>query len=403
MSEPLHALFLIEDTSFAFDSRVRRETRTLVEAGVEISVIAPAPDGDERSSYEDEGVQVYQYRVDSMDPTMSGHLQEYVVCLLEQTRLAAHIHLRRGFDVVHVGNPPDLLFLVALPYKMLGKKFIYDQHDLVPELFKVRFAKKPRGFRLAIETCERLSFKLADHVISINETCRQLATGRGNKRPEDVTIVRNGPRQADFPQVEPSAEVAGTAKTMVGYIGHINPQDDVQVVLEVAKIIRIERGRTDIGFVIVGSGTDWQRLVDLRDEWGLADGVLMPGRLPWKDALSSLSATSICIQPDLPSDFNNKVTMNKLMEYMMLGKAVATFDLPETRVTGQDAVAYAPRVDAQSMADTIVALADNPDTSSQLGRAARRRIDTVLGWQHQAEALLSVYRRLFPGRIGDKP
>ena len=399
MSAPLRALFLVEDAPFQFDSRIRRETTTLRDAGVEITVICPAASDHDPLHYVEDGIEVHQYRVREGRPGVAGHMSEYAWSLLQQSRLAARVFRRGGFDLVHVGNPPDLLWLVALPYKLAGRRFIYDHHDLVPELFEERFPRMPGLMRALVRGCEGASFRMADHVISINETCRQLAIDRGGRRPEQVTVVRNGPRQQDFPVLSPDPTTAALGRTVVGYLGHMNPQDNLEAFLEMARVVRLEEGRQEVGFVMVGTGTDWPRLVRLRDEWGLTDAVYMPGRLPWEQVIRTLTATQICVQPDLPNPFNHKVTMNKLMEYMALGKAVVSFDLRETRVSGGEAVLYAGAPTGRSLAEAVLSLVDDPARARSMGEAARRRVEEQLGWQHQEEALCAVYERLFPGRL----
>ena len=250
-----------------------------------------------------------------------------------------------------------------------------------------------------VYACERVSFWLADHVISINETCRGLAMDRGGQRPEAVTVVRNGPRLADFPDAPPDPRVQALGRTVVGYLGHMNPQDNLEAFLEMARVIRVDEGRDDVGFVMIGSGTHWPELVARRDAWGLTEAVYMPGRLPWAEVIAALRATQICVQPDLPNAFNEKVTMNKLMEYMALGRAAVTFDLAETRVSGGEAVLYSPEPTGAGLAAAVLSLVDDPARCRALGRAGRRRIEEQLAWRHQAPALVSVYERLFPGQI----
>jgi len=390
-------LFLIEDGSYQFDNRVRREINTLKTAGIEAIVICPSNSSDEPTHYEEDGVHIYQYNVDTQGAGIKAHLREYALSLIHQTFLAGKIYWIHRFSVVHVGNHSDLFWLVALPYKIMGKRFIYDQHDPTPELFNIRFGKRVPWLGRIVRVFEKASFILADHVISTNETCRKLALNRGGKRPDQVTVVRNGPRLSDFPEVAPDPKVRALGRTVVGYLGHMNLQDNVEDFLEIARIIRLDWRRDDIGFVMVGFATNWHRLKDLRDELGLTDAIYMPGRLPWKDVLSIMEATDICVQPDLPNEYSNIVTMNKLMEYMALSKAVVAFDLVETRVSGGEAVVYCSEFSPDSMAAEVVALSDDKERCRALGVRGKNRIEETLGWHHQAQALLSVYERFFPG------
>jgi glycosyltransferase involved in cell wall biosynthesis len=390
-------LFLVENVPLELDSRVRRETATLVEAGFGVTVICPGEAGQAFHETVD-GVRVYRYRRREYE-SLLGHLVEYCWSLAAHTALSVVALLRGGFDVVHIANPPDLLWLVAAPYRLANKRVIFDQHEPVPELFVVRFPSA-RWLLPLIRWVERMNYVVAHHVIAINETCREIAIDRGKKRPEAVTIVRNGPRLTqDFPPVAPDASVRAKAEIMVGYLGIMNEQDDARLFIELAHIVRTAFGRTDIGFVMVGTGDAFERLRRLRDELGLSDAVEMTGRIPWELVLRVFAATDICVQPDLPNVFNAKSTMNKLMEYMAFGKPTVAFDLTETRASAEDAAVYVTQHDAAGLAEAVVALADDPARRARLGAAGRRRIEDTLAWEHQAANLLSAYEAALGARV----
>ena len=397
----IHVLFLIEDTSFAFDSRVKREVDTLKNLGIEVIVICPVNNRKETAYYKKDGVHVYPYYLNAEGEDIWSHLCEYANGLVCQMVLCAKIYRKHRFSAIHLSSQSDLLWIVALPYKIMGKKVIYDQHDPIPELFEVRFGHRVPILGHIIRLFERIAITIADHVITINETCRKSVLKKVKKRPNQVTIVRNGPRRRDFDikGIDPDSKIRMLGKIIVGYLGNMNPQDNIDIIIELARIVIKERGRTDIAFVLVGSGTDWQRLRDLRDTLGLTDAVYMPGRLPWTNVLSTIKAADICIQPDLPNVFNHKVTMNKLMEYMMLSKPVVAFKLEETKISGGDAIVYCQDATAASLADQVILLADDDGKRKALGAAGRRRIDEKMGWQHQEKALISVYQTLFPKRM----
>ena len=357
-------------------------------------MICPAAKG-ERWHEEIDAMHVYRYPKPELGPGVAGHIAEYVTAVVAHLVLSALVMLRHGFDVIHVANPPDLLSLVVAPYKLAGKRIVFDHHDLVPELFQVRYANRFPWLTRSVMALERASFRLADHVISTNDSFRKIAIERGGVSPEDVTVVRNGPRlEFDFPAVEPDPSIRSHADVMVGYLGIMNEQDHLNVFLEMARYIRYDLGRTDLGFVMIGSGDAFPDLVRLRDALGLQDSVVMTGRLPWAQVLAALAATDICVQPDLPSDFNRKSTMNKLMEYMALGRACVAFDMPETKVSGADTVVYVQPFDARALADAVVALADEEARRVELGVRARRRVETVLSWERQEHRLLGVYEKI---------
>ncbi len=394
----IRALFLTENVPYSLDTRIKRETDALKPLGVVSTVISPAGEREPLHDMQD-GKHIYRYPKPSWGEGLFAHVAEYLTSVVAQTFLAAWVFLRHGFDVIHVGNPPDLLWIVAAPYKLLGKIFIYDQHDPVPELFEVRWGQKLKVLVRFLYGLERISYWLADHIITTNHTFRQVAIARSGRQKEDVTVVRNGPHLAvDFPPTEPDPKVRALGRTVVGYLGIMNPQDDIDIFLQMARIIRIDRQRTDIGFVMVGSGDAFPKLQQLRDELGLADAVLMTGSIPWSNVLlATLAAADICVQPDLPSAYNKNLTTNKLMEYMAMGKAAVAFDLPEAQVSGGGAVCFVDTYTTEALADAVIALADDPERRHMIGRQARQRIETTLAWEHQAQHLVRVYEKLFPG------
>ena len=392
----IKVLFLIEDGPLEYDNRVRREAVTLIDAGMGVTVICPKYPGESWRAMTG-GIRVYRYMKPSFGSGFMAHMAEYLVSLISQTVLTAWVALRHGFDVIHASNPPDLLWIVAAPYRLLfGKRFVFDHHDLVPELFEDRFGAPGSRMLTVLRFLERMSFRFADHVISTNESYRAVAMCRGNKRPDEVTVVRNGPAPGDFPEGEPDPKIRALGRIVVGYLGNMNPQDGVDQFLVMAHLIRQVHHRTDIGFVMIGRGDSFDDLVRLRDKLGLADAVVMTGRIPWSDVLSSLRATDICVQPDPPGLLNDHSTMNKLMDYMSLGRAAVSYDLAETRVSGGDAVVYVRGSSAEDLAFAVMDLADNPGRMRELQRAGQKRVRDVLSWDHQSPRLVKVYEKLFP-------
>ena len=392
----INVLFLIEDGSFVYDNRVRREAATLVGLGLGVSVICPKYPG-ERWHDDTNGIHIYRYMKPSLGSGFMSHVAEYLISLVSQTVLAAWVALRHGFNVIHAANPPDLLWIVAAPYRLLfGTRFVFDHHDLVPELYEDRFLAPGSRVLAVLHLLERISFKLADHVISTNESYRTVAIRRGNKCANEVTVVRNGPAFGDFPDGEPDPKIRALGRIVVGYLGNMNPQDGVDRFVEMARLLRQVHHRLDFGFVMIGKGDSFADLVRLRDKFGLTDAIVMTGRIPWRDVIASLRATDICIQPDPPGSLNNHSTMNKLMEYMSLGRAVVSYDLAETRISGGDAVEYVQGSSAEDLARTVMTLADNPDRMRELQCAGKERVREVLNWEHQSPRLIEVYQKLFP-------
>jgi glycosyltransferase involved in cell wall biosynthesis len=395
-SRAIRVLFLIENVPYSLDTRVRRESHALMEAGAQITVICPNDGG--AMVRDVDGVRVYHYPKPAFGASLMGHVGEYLASLLFHFLLTAWVGMRRGFDVIHVANPPDLLWLVAAPYRLLGKRFVFDHHDLVPELFEVRFREKAPRVLAVVRWLERMSMSLADHVICTNETFRNFALTRGGRDGRDVTVVRNGPwLSRDFPPRPTVVRRAGEP-LLVGYVGLINPQDHVDHLIRAARVLRHDLGRTDIEFLLIGAGDAFESSRKLRDELGLERSVHMTGMLLWPEAAAQLARADICIQPDTPTLFNRFLTMNKLMEYMALGKPSIAYDMPETRFSGGDAVMYLHDHTPEALAAAIARLADDPELRAELGRRGRERIESVLCWERQQAALLGVYRKLLPMR-----
>jgi glycosyltransferase involved in cell wall biosynthesis len=385
-------LCLIESKPFQYDNRMRCTALALVDAGFGVSVVSPGEKTDPLHEFT-AGVHLYRYRKPSFQGVL-GHCVEYAVTLLCQSLLSVVVLFRHGFDYIEVTNPPDILWLVAWPYRfLLRKRIVFDHQDPSPELFISRYPGRSRLIWKALLGFERMSFALAHHVIVNNETSRAIATGRGGVPRERTTLVRNAPDLGrDFPAVAdyPGNPAAGI---LVGYLGMMNPQDHLDNFLRMADIVRRGPGGRDVRFVMIGDGDARPGLIAQRDGLGLTDVVEMPGRLPWAEVIGRLKACEICIQPDLPSPYTRAITMCKLLEYMALGRAVVAHDLPETRVSGGDAIAYAAGYSAEALAAAVLALVNDPDRRRALGRAARRRIEDGLAWEHQAPRLVGVFER----------
>lgn len=392
------ALFLIENVPYSLDTRVRREAHALMRIGGEITVICPSDDAGWMRDVE--GVRVYQYSKPELGPSFLAHIAEYAVSLFCHFFLAAWVALRHGFDVIHVANPPDLLWLVAAPYRLFGKRYIFDHHDLVPELFEVRYRDRVPGLMPLVYWLERCSVRLADHVITTNETFRRFAIERSGKSPAEVTVVRNGPwLSRDFPNGLPLKGARADGRILVGYLGIMNPQDHLDHLLRAAHAVRHDAGRRDIEFVLIGSGDAYPSLLELREQLGLVDGVSMPGTIPWTEVIETLLDVDMCVQPDPPTRFNRHLTMNKLMEYMALGKPVIAYDMHETRCSGGPGAIYLDECSPESLAAAIIRLADDPPLRVELGRQARERVENTLCWEHQQASLIAVYRAVLLGRI----
>jgi glycosyltransferase involved in cell wall biosynthesis len=385
------ALIFIEDGSFSYDNRVKREASALVDDGWDVTVISPKYPDDAFYKVHGPRLRAYHYPKPHAESAL-GHIVEHSISLALGAAFTGWVSARHGFTVFHACNPMDVLWLIALPYKLLGRRFIFDQHDLSPEVYLSRpDGREGSLFHRALGWLEKASYRLADATIATNESYKAVAVARGDRRPDEVFVVRNGPNLQRFRKVPPRPGLKADGQVLVGYLGNMNPADGVHYILEAADHIVNERGRRDLRFVLVGGGSSQPALVERCREMGLEDFVSFTGRIPDDEMLATLSACDLCVQPDPKNPLNDKSTMNKVMEYMALEKAVVAFDLVETRVSCGEAALLATPNEVTSMTDCILALADDPARRQELGRKGRARVEEKLAWSYSVPHLLGAY------------
>ncbi len=388
---------LLENNPYPNDLRVRREANSLVAAGFQVTVISPGKRSLDRYEIVD-GVHVYRFLAPPPGDGFLGYLWEYGWSLFSSFYLAMWVFLRRGFDVIHAHNPPDLFVLIAICYRIFGVKFVFDHHDLSPEMYYSRF--RGGGNRLVHNTLvffERLSCRFANQIISTNESYRKVVLERSNIAPEIVTIVRNGADLNHVKLLPPDPELRKKASTILGFVGVMGQQDGVDYFIRALNYLVNELGRTDVFAVIVGTGEAVPSLKKLTTKLGLNNRVWFTGRVSDEDMLRFLSTADICVDPDPYDPFNDRSTMIKMMDYMALGKPIVAFDLTEHRASADDAALYSRHNDEQDFANNIAILIDNPELREKMGACGRQRMEDFLGWHHQEENLLEVYAKLgFP-------
>jgi len=262
-----------------------------------------------------------------------------------------------GFDVIHACNPPDTFFLLAAFYKLRGKKFVFDQHDLCPEVYRARFGSPRSNLLLkGLSLLEKLSYKTANLVIATNESYKRIALERGKVREENIFVVRTGPDSEKLKQLESEPELKRGRKYMVCYLGVMGPQDGVDYFLRAAEIITKNHERNDILFVLIGGGDSFNELKRLSIELGLQEHTLFTGRISDSELVRYLSTADVCVGPDPKNELNDNSTMNKIMEYMAMGKPIVSFDLKETRFSAGDAALYAWPNDTEDFSNKILEL-----------------------------------------------
>lgn len=382
-------LLLVENNAYPFDVRVRREAQALRDARYQVTVIAPRAPGQPWSERLD-GIAVYRFPAPPGGEGVLSYAFEFGYATFAMLLLSIWVAVRRGFDVIHAANPPDTLFVIGAFFKLFGKKFVFDHHDLSPETYLSRFKEpKPNLVYKVLRFMERCTYAIADIVIATNESYRLVAQTRGRKRPEQVFVVRNGPPKTFLP-LPPDAALQQRAKHLVGYIGTMGPQDGVDYWLRSVREIVVTLGRTDFLTVIVGSGDAAPSLHALAKALGIDKHVWFTGRIPDVEARTYLSTVAVCVQPDPLSPLNDKSTMNKVMEYMALGKPLVAYDLVETRFSAGEAGLFATCNDERDFADKVCWLLDHPDEVARRGELGRARAREI-GWESSIPELLRAY------------
>jgi glycosyltransferase involved in cell wall biosynthesis len=392
-------LIIVQNLPVPFDRRVWLECQALVSAGYQVSVVCPKGKGD--PSYElINSVELYKYRPYAPGGSKLSFAAEYVYsfCATAWQMLKAR---RKGrFAVLQACNPPDIFWPLALVLRWADRtKFVFDHHDLCPELFQSRFPDGPKLPYWGLRALERRTHRTADHVISTNESYRDIAIRRSGKVPEAVTVVRTGPDPEKLRRGPQYPALRRDRRYLAAYIGVMGPQDGVDIVVKAAGIVVHEMGREDIAFTLIGSGDCFDELVVLRDRLNLNGHVEFTGRVPDDLVKKILSTAHVGLSPDPKNPLNDVSTMNKTMEYMAFELPVVAFDLRETRVSAGDAAVYVQPNDVREYAKAIVDLMDDEALRAQLAKVGRARVEDELAWSHQARAYLGVYDRL-TGRAG---
>jgi glycosyltransferase involved in cell wall biosynthesis len=390
-------LIIVQNLPVPFDRRVWLECQALVSAGHRVTVVCPKGDDDPAYEVVDK-VELYKYRGYFSRGSKIGFVWEYASSFLTTAWLTLKARRSGRFAVVQACNPPDIFWPIGLALRALDRtRFVFDHHDLSPELYKSRFPDGPELPYKLLRALERTTHRTADHVISTNDSYRDVAVRRSGKSASDVTVVRTGPDPERLQRGPASPELRRGRRFLAAYIGVMGPQDGVDIVVRAADVVVNQKGRDDIAFTLIGSGDCFDDLVALRDELGLAGYVEFTGRAPDELVARILSTADIGLSPDPKNPLNDVSTMNKTMEYMAFELPVVAFDLRETRVSAGDAGVYVTPNDVHDYAEAIVALMDDEPRRARLGKLGRVRVEQELAWSYQQRAYLGVYRRL----IGD--
>jgi glycosyltransferase involved in cell wall biosynthesis len=388
-------LIIVENLPVPFDRRVWQEATTLQKAGYTVSVICPIGKGFDARYELLEGIHIYRHPLPIEAKGWYGYVAEYVIALLWEFVLSWKVFRNHGFDVIHACNPPDNIFLIGGFFKQLfHKKFIFDHHDINPELYEAKFGRRDFFYRLML-IWESLTFRTADISIATNKSYRDIAIQRGGMDPDRVFVVRSGPnleRMCTLPAIEKYKQ---GKEYLVGYVGVIGQQEGIDYLLRIIHYIVYKQNIENIHFCIVGSGPVLDEMKKYAHELDIDEFVTFMGRVSDGILLEILNTADICVNSDVVNEMNDKSTMNKIMEYMALGKPIVQFDLTEGKFTARDASLYAAPNDEKDFAHKILELINNPSLRKAMGDAGRERVRTKLAWKYEAPKLLIAYEYLF--------
>jgi len=388
---------IVENLPVPFDTRVWKEASSLQKNGYEVTVLCPRDKGYEQGHEVIEGVNIYRHPMPKEGNGFLGYLREYICALFWEFVYAWWIFFRRGFHVIQGCNPPDTVFLIALLFRPLGVKYIFDHHDACPELYLSKYGKQGISYKILV-WLEKQTYRFSDVVMATNSSYRDLAITRGGLDPADVFIVRNGPDADTFKALPPNSALKYGKPYLIGYVGNMSVQEGLDILLDVAAHLK-NSGRRDVPFTCVGGGPGLAGLRQIVKDNDLGDTVNFTGRVPDGQLLEILSTADVCVNPDKPCQMNDVSTMIKIMEYMALSKPIVQFNLKEGRFSAQEASLYADSGNGVSdFAAKILWLLDHPAERKKMGEFGRKRVESELAWEYSVGHLLAAYERAFSKR-----
>lgn len=389
-------LIIVQNLPVPFDRRVWLEATSLTEAGYSVSVVCPKAKGYNTSFETLEGVDIYRYDLPIDAQGALGFVMEFAWCFIRSFMKSVRIAVSgRGFDIIHACNPPETFWLLGWFWRIFGKRFLFDHHDLSPEMYAAKFEREDGLMYRGLLFLERMTFKTADVVITTNESHKKIAQDRGGMAADDVYVVRSGPDVSRFKVYDPDPSWKNGKPFAIVYLGEMCKQDGVDHLVRAVKILRDDLGRNDVHAVFVGGGPEQPLLKEYADEQGVGDICTFTGRVSDEDLCRILSSADVAVDPDPKSDWSDKSTMNKIMEYMFFGLPIVSYDLTEHRVSAQDAAIYAESNSEAALAEEVAKLLDDPETRKRMSEYGSSRVREKLVWQHSVPPLLSAYDAIF--------
>ena len=397
MNKERKILIIVENLPVPFDTRVWQEATTLAANGYTVSVICPTGKGYDKEEETLEGVHIFRHKLPPEGNGAVGYAREYGSALRAELRLAKKIYKEIGFDVIHGCNPPDDIYLVASFFKKYGVRYVFDHHDICPELFEAKFGNTKSLLYKSQVRLERQTYRHCTFAFVTNESYRKIAIERDKMPPEKVIVLRSGPRLERMRILPPDPSIRRGYPYMVGYVGVIGQQEGIEYILQAAQYTK--QHENNVFWGIVGGGPHWEALKKQASDMGLDDCVEFTGRVDDETMLRYLNTADVCVNSDTYNAMNDKSTMNKVLEYMALGKPIVQFDLTEGRFSAQEASLYAKRNDAVDMAQKIQELLADPEKRTHMGEYGRNRILNELSWEKTSKALLEGYEKFFTGQF----
>ena len=391
--KPYRVLVIVENLPVPFDRRVWQECNALKDAGYEVNVICPTGKNYDKKHEVINGIHIFRHDLNFEAKDPIGYFFEYGLALFWEFALAWKVFFTRGFDCIHACNPPDLIFIVGAVFRLFGKKFLFDHHDINPELYIAKFGRKGLFYRLLL-LFEKLTFSLASVSIATNYSYRDIAIQRGGMPADKVFVVRSGPQLDRLKIMPPNPKFKKGRKYLIGYVGVIGQQEGIQYLLKMMRYFVFEKKRKDIQCVIVGDGPALEDMKALAEQFAIDDYMTFMGRAPDRVLLEVLNTADVCVNPDEGNEMNDKSTMNKIMEYMALAKPIVQFDLTEGRYSAGAASLYCKWNDYIDMGDKVLELLASPEKRKWMGEFGRKRVEEELEWHNEVPNLLKAYEML---------
>lgn len=388
-----HILFIVENNPVPHDIRVWNEAIAAKGFGYDVTIICPRSIKSPLKFEIFDNISIYRHYIPFEGDGKFSLIFEYLNALFWEFILSLFVFIKRPFHFIHAANPPDHIFMIAAFFKIFSVKFIFDHHDLTPENYLAKFHNEDLFYKISLYM-EKISFIIADLVITTNESYKKIALTRGKKNNEEVYVVRNGPDLSRIPQISPDDKWKSNFKYLVAYVGNIGSQENLDVLLKIVEYIVFKKKVDSIKYIIIGTGPHLEQMIQLCSSMKLDQYVTFTGYIPYKDFYEILATADLGINPELSNEFTDKSTMLKIMDYMTFRKPIVQFETIEGKVTAGEAGFYVKENSIAHFGDAIINLLNDPENRKRMGEIGRKRIEEHLNWNVQKESLKAAYQYL---------